>query len=225
MRVGLLPVGLVALLGLSACGVIQSNGPAQPTISIELDAAIQPKARAPSKQTSPCEFPGGLRPLRHRLRGHELPRRRNPLGHLQGQRDLDPDRFEMDPALIKQSGKSKAYLKENLFKNMSAIDFKGDGETNEYGNGYISLEPLSDTEQPFKFNETTASSAGTAAIHGTNDKSRVGQQVTGGCINVDDATMGTLLKSKLAMRSLQQRRTLQRINPLPSSGCWARAGE
>ena len=29
-----------------------------------------------------------------------------------------------------------------LFRNMNSIDFKGDGETGEYGSGYISLEPV-----------------------------------------------------------------------------------
>ncbi|MGB0279088.1 MAG: L,D-transpeptidase family protein, partial [Prochlorococcaceae cyanobacterium] len=33
------------------------------------------------------------------------------------------------------------------------------------------------------------------AIHGTQDEERIGKRITGGCINVDDATMATLLKS------------------------------
>ena len=101
----------------------------------------------------------------------------------------------MDPALIEQSGKSKKYLEENLFKNMSAIDFKGDGETGEYGKGYISLKPLTDTEQPFKFNEYDGKFCWYSSHPRHQQQSRVGQKVTGGCINVDDATMTTLLSS------------------------------
>ena len=44
MRVGFLPFGLVALLGLSACSAIQNSGQDQPTISIELDTADPAKS-------------------------------------------------------------------------------------------------------------------------------------------------------------------------------------
>ena len=119
-----------------------------------------------------------------------------PLGTFKVNAILSDQGFEMVPELVERSGKSEAYLKQNLFKNMSAIDFKGDGETGEYGTGYISLEPVGSTEQPFRFNEYDGKFRWYSfAIHGTNDKSRVGQRVTGGCINVDDATMTTLLKS------------------------------
>ena len=119
-----------------------------------------------------------------------------PLGTFKVNAILSNGEFQMVPELVERSGKSEAYLKQNLFKNMSAIDFKGDGETGEYGNGYISLKPLTETEQPFKFNEYDGKFRWYSfAIHGTNDKSRVGQKITGGCINVDDATMTSLLKS------------------------------
>ena len=119
-----------------------------------------------------------------------------PLGTFRVNAVLSDDIFEMEPELIEQSGRTRDNLKSTLFRNMSAIDFKGDGETGEYGNGYISLKPLTETEQPFKFNEYDGKFRWYSfAIHGTNDKSRVGKKITGGCINVDDASMASLLKS------------------------------
>ena len=52
MRVELLPLGLAALLGLSACSAIQTSGQDQPTISIELDAADPAKSEG-TLQTKP----------------------------------------------------------------------------------------------------------------------------------------------------------------------------
>ena len=102
----------------------------------------------------------------------------------------------MDPDLVKLSGKSEAYLRENLFRNMSAIDFKGDGETGEYGIGYVSLAPVPATPQPFRFNTYDGQFRWYSfAIHGTNDDSRVGQAITGGCINVNQSVMAALLKT------------------------------
>ena len=197
MRVGLLPFGLVALLGLSACSAIQNNGQDQPTISIELDAGDPANSEGTLKtKPEPLSFQVGYGRYGIACADTSFREGETPLGTFKVNAILSPDRFEMDPALIKQSGKTKAYLEENLFKIMSAIDFKGDGETGEYGKGYISLEPLSDTEQPFKFNEYDGKFRWYSfAIHGTNDKSRVGQRVTGGCINVNDATMATLLQN------------------------------
>ncbi|OUW99254.1 MAG: L,D-transpeptidase [Cyanobacteria bacterium TMED229] len=119
-----------------------------------------------------------------------------PVGTFRVNAILGVDRFDMDPALIKKSGKSKDYLKANLFSNMNSIDFKGDGEVGEYGDGYISLEPVSTTPQPFSFNDY----AGTFrwysfAIHGTNNDQRVGQKVTGGCLNVAQKDLETLMKT------------------------------
>ena len=117
-----------------------------------------------------------------------------PLGTFQVNAILSNDRFEMDPALVEQSGKSEEELRESLFTNMNSIDFKGDGETGEYGIGYISLAPVPATEQPFRFNTYDGVFRWYSfAIHGTNDESRVGKAVTGGCINVGKLTMGVLL--------------------------------
>ena len=117
-----------------------------------------------------------------------------PLGTFQVNAILSNDRFEMDPALVEQSGKSEEELRESLFTNMNSIDFKGDGETGEYGIGYISLAPVPATEQPFRFNTYDGVFRWYSfAIHGTNNESRIGKAVTGGCINVGKLTMGVLL--------------------------------
>ena len=117
-----------------------------------------------------------------------------PIGTFRVNAILSDDRFAMDPDLVKRSGKSEAELRNNLFRNMSAIDFSGDGETGEYGIGYISLAPVPFTDQPFRFNTYDGKFRWYSfAIHGTNDDSRVGKAITGGCINVDQPTLKTLL--------------------------------
>lgn len=117
-----------------------------------------------------------------------------PLGTFQVNAILSNDRFEMAPSLVEQSGKTEEELRETLFTNMNSIDFKGDGETGEYGTGYISLAPVPATEQPFRFNTYDGVFRWYSfAIHGTNDETRVGKAVTGGCINAGQLTMGVLL--------------------------------
>nr|WP_115094179.1 L,D-transpeptidase [Synechococcus sp. UW106] len=117
-----------------------------------------------------------------------------PLGTFQVNAILSNDRFEMDPSLVEQSGKTEEELRETLFTNMNSIDFKGDGATGEYGIGYISLAPVPATEQPFRFNTYDGVFRWYSfAIHGTNDETRIGKAVTGGCINTGQLTMGVLL--------------------------------
>ena len=117
-----------------------------------------------------------------------------PLGTFEVNAILSNDRFEMDPSLVEQSGKTEQELRETLFSNMNSIDFKGDGETGEYGIGYISLAPVPATEQPFRFNTYDGVFRWYSfAIHGTNDETRIGKALTGGCINAGNLTMGMLL--------------------------------
>ena len=117
-----------------------------------------------------------------------------PLGRFRVNAILSDSDFAMEPDLVEQSGKSEAELKTSLFRNMSAIDFKGDGQSGEYGIGYISLAPVPASEQPFQFNTYNGKFRWYSfAIHGTNDERRVGQSVTGGCINVNQDTLKTLL--------------------------------
>ena len=119
-----------------------------------------------------------------------------PLGTFKVNAIMSQDRFEMDETLIQQSGKTKSYLSENLFNNMNSIDFKGDGETGEYGSGYISLTPVPSTPQPFNFNEYNGIYRWYSfAIHGTNDETRIGKRVTGGCINMQNKDIKKLIKS------------------------------
>ena len=119
-----------------------------------------------------------------------------PLGRFKVNAILSEDQFVMDPKLIKQSGKSEAELKASLFKNMNAIDFSGDGETGEYGIGYISLEPIDSVKQPFKFNTYDGKFRWYSfAIHGSNNEKRIGEKVTGGCLNVKEPVLRELLKT------------------------------
>ncbi len=119
-----------------------------------------------------------------------------PLGRFKVNAIMSKDRFEMDKNLIKESGKSKSYLAKNLFNNMNSIDFKGDGESGEYGSGYISLTPVPSTPQPFRFNEYDGIFRWYSfAIHGTNDETRIGKRITGGCINMNNKDIYQLTKT------------------------------
>ena len=119
-----------------------------------------------------------------------------PLGTFKVNAILSKDRFEMDENLIKKSEKTKNYLTKNLFNNMNSIDFKGDGEVGEYGSGYISLTPVPSTPQPFRFNKYDGIYRWYSfAIHGTNDETRIGQRVTGGCINMNNRDLDQLIKT------------------------------
>ena len=118
-----------------------------------------------------------------------------PLGRFRVNGILSDERFEMDPELITSSGRTEQELRSTLFRNMSSIDFKGDGLVGEYGIGYISLEPMPATPQPFSFNTYNGRFRWYSfAIHGSNDESRIGKTLTGGCINVDRNTLERLLE-------------------------------
>ena len=118
-----------------------------------------------------------------------------PLGTFKVNAIMSKNRFEMDETLIKLSGKKKNYLSANLFNNMNSIDFKGDGAKGEYGSGYISLTPVPSTPQPFSFNQYDGIYRWYSfAIHGTNDESRIGKRITGGCINMKNEEIEKLIK-------------------------------
>ncbi len=119
-----------------------------------------------------------------------------PLGRFRVNAILSNDRFVMEPELIARSGKTEAELKTTLFRNMNAIDFSGDGETGEYGIGYVSLAPVDSVEQPFAFNTYDGRFRWYSfAIHGSNNDQRIGQQITGGCLNVAEPVLRTLLST------------------------------
>ncbi len=117
-----------------------------------------------------------------------------PLGRFRVNAILSGDRFVMAPELIQQSGKTEAELRRTLFTNMNAIDFDGDGETGEYGAGYVSLAPVGGVQQPFAFNTYDGRFRWYSfAIHGSNNDQRIGQKVTGGCVNVSADDLKALL--------------------------------
>jgi hypothetical protein len=119
-----------------------------------------------------------------------------PLGRFRVNAILSGNRFVMDPALIAQSGKTEAELRKTLFRNMNAIDFDGDGVTREYGVGYVSLAPVDSVKQPFAFNTYDGTFRWYSfAIHGSNNDKRIGQKVTGGCVNVTEPVLKTLLSA------------------------------
>lgn len=109
---------------------------------------------------------------------------------------LSKDRFEMTKELVAESRKSREWLAENLFRNMSSIDFDGDGSGGEYGSAFIGLEPLdSAAKQPFHFGEYRSVFRWYSyAIHGTQDETRVGKCATGGCVNVRETDLQRILE-------------------------------
>ena len=164
-------------------------------IAIDLNDPAQSKGTVVLGTTS-TSFPVGFGRYGVTCAGTRFEEGYTPLGRFKVNAILSEDQFVMAPQLIKQSGKSEAELKTMLFKNMSAIDFSGDGEVGEYGIGYISLEPIDSVKQPFRFNEYDGKFRWYSfAIHGSNNEARVGEKVTGGCLNVKEPILKTLLKT------------------------------
>ena len=192
-------VGLLALLN-GCAGVDPSEGQGggaadRPLLTIQLDGD-DPTASFGLLQRpeEPLRFSVGHGRNGIACAGTRFQEGVTPLGRFRVNAVLSEGRFEMDPELVERSGKTEAELRSTLFSNMNSIDFKGDGETGEYGTGYISLEPVPMTDQPFDFNTYDGTFRWYSfAIHGSNDQSRIGQAVTGGCINVGRFTMDVLL--------------------------------
>ncbi len=168
----------------------------EPRILIELNAGEPGKSRGilQSPGIEPITFAvgfgrHGFDPAGSKFRGgHSL------LGRFRVNAILTAGRFEMDPALIAKSGKSAEFLREKLFANMSAFDFDGDGRGGEYGTAFLSLESLARTAQPFRFNVYKGRFRWYSyAIHGTQDQARIGQKITGGCINVGAADLAKIV--------------------------------
>ena len=122
--------------------------------------------------------------------GHSL------LGRFRVNAILSETVFQMTETLVRQSGKSREWLADNLFSNMSSIDFDGDGEGGEYGSAFIGLAPIdSAAKQPFHFGEYQGVFRWYSyAIHGTQDESRIGKSITGGCINVGEKDLVMLVE-------------------------------
>ena len=189
--------GAVALAGCSGSQPSESDQALRQPITIALnlnDPAKSEGSLVIGDQTTPFQVGYG----RHGVTcaGTRFEEGYTPLGRFKVNAILSNDQFVMDPALIKQSGKSEAELKATLFKTMNAIDFKGDGEVGEYGIGYISLAPIDSVKQPFKFNVYDGKFRWYSfAIHGSNNEARIGEKVTGGCLNVKAPILKTLLNT------------------------------
>lgn len=168
-------------------------------ITVELDDKEPSRSRATLavSGSEPITFAVGLGRKGLTQKGRAFQAERSLLGDFRINAILSKDRFEMDEELISKSGRSKAWLRENLFRSMNSIDFDGDGRGGEYGAGFLSLEPVgSETEQPFAFGEYRGTFRWYSyAIHGAQDEARIGRRSTGGCINVGVNAMQALLRS------------------------------
>ena len=157
-----------ALLSLAGCQSEPSAPPEQadPISSIQIELDV----KAPAKSTGILRgadlnhsFHVGYGKYGIACEGSRFEEGVTPLGTFRVNAVLSDDIFEMDPALIEQSGRTRDDLKSTLFRSMSAIDFKGDGETGEYGSGYISLRRSRPRRSPSNSTSTPVSSAGTAS--------------------------------------------------------------
>ena len=190
-------------LGLSGCDLFQRQDPENKAldqtdaIRIVLDANQPDSSKGVIYDPkAPLHFKVGFGRHGIACAGSTFQEGITPLGTFKVNAILSSTKFEMDPSLVMKSGKSEVELRQKLFRDMNAIDFKGDGETGEYGAGYISLAPEENTDQPFSFNIYDGKFRWYSfAIHGTNDDSRVGKAVTGGCINVNQTALRTLLNT------------------------------
>ena len=193
---------VLALMPLVSCASRPSTEQSEPVsrgidgLTIELDADDPSKSEGVlSDANGNLRFPVGYGRRGLACAGSWFQDGWTPLGRFRVNGILSDERFEMDPELIASSGRTEQELKSTLFRNMSSIDFKGDGLVGEYGIGYISLEPVPATPQPFSFNTYNGRFRWYSfAIHGSNDESRIGKTLTGGCINVDRNTLETLLE-------------------------------
>jgi len=188
-------------LALSACGARKESSPAAAGVTGPIRINLDLKDPSSSFAVLPrgedrTIFKVGFGRLGVTCAGSRFEEGYTPLGRFKVNAILSKNRFVMEPALVAQSGKTEAELKAMLFKSMNAIDFNGDGETGEYGIGYVGLTPLNSVKQPFRFNTYDGKFRWYSfAIHGSNDDKRIGQKVTGGCVNVTEPALQTLLSS------------------------------
>lgn len=192
---------VAACLALSACGARRTAPPDPGAVSGPITIQLDLKDPSSSFGVLPrgeqrTVFKVGFGRKGVTCKGSRFEEGYTPLGRFRVNAILSADRFVMEPALIARSGKTEAELRRSLFKNMNAIDFNGDGERGEYGVGYISLEPLNSVKQPFAFNTYDGKFRWYSfAIHGSNNEGRIGQRETGGCVNVAQPVLQTLLSS------------------------------
>jgi len=188
-------------LALAGCGHGQKATPlasgGSESIRIELDLKDPAKSFAVLREDNQRQlFKVGYGRLGVTCPGTRFEEGYTPLGRFKVNAILTQTRFEMEPALLAQSGKTEAELRSTLFKNMNSIDFSGDGEAGEYGIGYVSLAPVNSVKQPFAFNRYDGTFRWYSfALHGSNNDQRIGQKVTGGCINLAQPALQAVLNT------------------------------
>jgi hypothetical protein len=188
-------------LALAGCGHGQKATPlasgGSESIRIELDLKDPAKSFAVLREDDQRQlFKVGYGRLGVTCPGTRFEEGYTPLGRFKVNAILTQTRFEMEPALLAQSGKTEAELRSTLFKNMNSIDFSGDGEAGEYGIGYVSLAPVNSVKQPFAFNRYDGTFRWYSfALHGSNNDQRIGQKVTGGCINLAQPALQAVLNT------------------------------
>ena len=188
-------------LALAGCGHGQKATPlasgGSESIRIELDLKDPAKSFAVLREDDQRQlFKVGYGRLGVTCPGTRFEEGYTPLGRFKVNAILTQTRFEMQPALLAQSGKTEAELRSTLFKNMNSIDFSGDGEAGEYGIGYVSLAPVNSVKQPFAFNRYDGTFRWYSfALHGSNNDQRIGQKVTGGCINLAQPALQAVLNT------------------------------
>ncbi|MFM2172483.1 MAG: hypothetical protein RLZZ54_410 [Cyanobacteriota bacterium] len=188
-------------LALAGCGHGQKATPlasgGSESIRIELDLKDPAKSFAVLREDDQRQlFKVGYGRLGVTCPGTRFEEGYTPLGRFKVNAILTQTRFEMQPALLAQSGKTEAELRSTLFKNMNSIDFSGDGEAGEYGIGYVSLAPVISVKQPFAFNRYDGTFRWYSfALHGSNNDQRIGQKVTGGCINLAQPALQAVLNT------------------------------
>lgn len=188
---------LGAAAGLPLCAAAAEAAAApRLLLRVELDPGRPEASRAYDPAAPDRAFPvgfgrNGLLPESAAFRGgYSL------LGRFAVNAILSAARFEMTERLVRLSGKPRDWLAEHLFRNMSGIDFDGDGVAGEYGGGYLSLEPVgSEAAQPFHFGEYKGVFRWYSyAVHGAQSPDRIGRRITGGCINVAEPELAALVE-------------------------------
>ncbi|MDF1741429.1 MAG: hypothetical protein P1U86_19870 [Verrucomicrobiales bacterium] len=191
----------VATASMGAVSLLEAGE--KPLIRIVLDEANPGESRAYLREGDAAGVPVGFGKKGFLPAGRAFQGGYSLLGEFKVNAVLSVDRFEMTDDLVQESGKSREWLAENLFSNMSSIDFDGDGKGGEYGDCFIGLQPVNSTaRQPFHFGEYKGVFRWYSyAIHGTQDQSRIGKCITGGCINVGAEGL-RLLASEACMGGL-----------------------
>lgn len=194
---------LPGLIAAPFCGVVNAFGGDREKIRIVLNALDPAKSRLFRGENDRPGIEVGFGKEGYLPEGKAFQGGYSLLGEFEVNAILSRERFEMSDELIQESGKSREWLEEHLFSNMNAIDFDGDGEGGEYGEAFIGLAPLNSTaKQPFHFGEYKGVFRWYSyALHGTQDESRIGKCVTGGCINVVAESLSALA-SKIALGDL-----------------------